>query len=99
VVEHNCATTSLFYHTTPIANFTVNFTNLGMINNSYRQIKLVIVQGGTARVPNAAQIDGVTKTLLFKGSNGHNNVTDIATFEIINNSGTYAILVDIYGGY
>ena len=99
VVTHDCSNTSIFYHTSPTANFTANFTNLGLTSNKYRQIKIVILQGGTARVPNAVQIDGVGTTVSFKGNTGHNNLTDICTFDIINNNGIYIVLADIYGGY
>ena len=58
-----------------------------------------MVQGTTPRYPNAVQVDGVGKTILWNSNTTHASQTDVVAFEIINNAGTYVVLGDIIGGY
>ena len=58
-----------------------------------------MVQGTTPRYPNAVQIDGAGKTILWDVTTLHASQTDVVMFEIINNAGTYIVLGDIKGGY
>lgn len=94
-VEHDCSTANIFYHTSPAANWTINFTNLGVSTSYASSFCIVIVQGATARIPTAIQIDGSAQTLKWQGGAqplGTNNGVDVVTFSIFNSSGTYTIL-------
>lgn len=95
VVVHDCSTGTLFYHTTPSANFTCNFTNLRLAAFRATSVSLVVQQGATARVPNAVQIDGTTSTIVWQGSAtapaGNASRIDVFTFNILN-TGTNIVL-------
>ena len=100
VVTHNCANGHLFYHTSPDANWTVNLTNLLDTWNRATSVTLIIAQGATGYIPNAVQIAGVAQTLNWQGNvtpTPSTNRTDVVTFSIINNSGTYIVLGQLTG--
>ena len=94
-VAHDCANGTVFYHTSISANFTANFTNLELDSSYATAITLVLVQGGTAYIPNAVQIGGVGQTINWQGNaepTGTINRIDAVSFTILNNSGTYTVL-------
>jgi len=92
VVTHNCANGHIFYHTSPDANWTVNLTNLLDTWNRATSVTLIIAQGAIGYYPSAVQIAGVAQTLNWQGNatpTPSTNRTDVVTFSIINNAGTY----------
>jgi len=94
VVTHDCLSTRIFYHTTPAANFTANLTNLNLNAESLKEIKIIVVQGGTPRIPNAIQIAGVAQTLNWKDNvvpTGTASAVDVFRFSILNDGGTYIV--------
>ena len=100
VVTHDCSSGHVFYHTSPDANWTVNLTNLNLSTGYATAVTLVIVQGGTGYYPSAVQIGGVGQTLNWQGNTTptpSTNRTDVVTFSIINNSGTYTVLGQLTG--
>jgi hypothetical protein len=100
VVTHNCANGHLFYHTSPDANWTVNLTNLIDTWNRATSVTLIISQGATGYYPSAVQIAGVAQTIKWQGNatpTPSTNRTDVVTFSIINNSGTYIVLGQLTG--
>ena len=97
VIEHDATTNRLFYHTSITANFTANFTNLGLSANEATSISLVLVQGATARMCTAVQISGAAQTITWQGSasapSGNANRTDVVTFSILcTATDTYTVL-------
>jgi hypothetical protein len=63
-------------------------------------VSLIITQGGTGYYPNAVQIGGVAQTINWQGNTNptvSTNRTDVVTFSIINNSGTYIVLGQVTG--
>jgi len=99
-VEHDCLNGHIFYHTSPDANWTANFTNLNIATSYATSICIVIAQGGTGYYPNAVQIGGVGQTINWQGNatpTPSTNRTDVVTFSIINNSGTYTVLGQLTG--
>ena len=101
-VTHDCSAGQIFYHTTPSANFTANFTNLNLANGYTTEIKLIIVQGSTPRIPNAVQIAGSTKTIGWLGNStpsGTANRTEIVTFKVLLNGTNYSVFgkLESYG--
>ena len=97
VVTHDATTNRLFYHTSISANFTANFTNLGLAANKATSVSLVLVQGATARMCNAVQIGGAAQTIIWQGSAaaplGNANRTDVVTFSILcTATDTYTVL-------
>ncbi len=99
-VEHDCINGHIFYHTSPDANWTANFTNLNIATSYSTSVSIVIVQGGTGYYPNAVQIGGVGQTINWQGNatpTPSTNRTDVVTFSILNNSGTYVVLGQLTG--
>jgi hypothetical protein len=86
-VVHNLSSSAVFYHTTPAANFTANFTNVPTTNNRTIVCTLIIAQGVSGRVPNAVQIDGAAQTITWLGSasapTGNANKVDIVSFTLV----------------
>jgi hypothetical protein len=99
-VEHDCLNGHIFYHTSPDANWTANFTNLNIATSYATSVTVVIAQGGTGYYPNAVQIGGVAQTINWQGNvnpTPSTNRTDVVTFSILNNSGTYTVLGQLTG--
>lgn len=94
VVAHDCLSSRIFYHTTPAANWTANFTNLNLNAESLKEIKIIVIQGVTPYIPNAIQIAGVAQTVKWKDNvvpTGTASATDMFRFEILNDGGTYIV--------
>lgn len=99
-VTHDCSLGQVFYHTTPAANWTANFTNLTLSNTYATAVTLVIAQGATGYYPNAVRIDYAVKSISWKGNvapTPSTNRTDVVTFTIINNNDTYTVLGELIG--
>jgi hypothetical protein len=93
-VVHDCANTHVFFHTSIAANFTANFTNLGLESGKVTTVTLILNQGSPAYIPNAVQIAGASQTIQWQGSSppsGNVNKSDIVSFSIVNDSGAYYV--------
>ena len=93
-VTHDCSAGQIFSHTTPAANFTANFTNLSLTSGYITETELYIVQGNTARLPTAVQIDSVSQTINWLGGvnpTGNSNTVNKVSFFILLNSTTYSV--------
>lgn len=102
-VTHNCNLGHHWYHTSPDADWTANFTNLDLSPGYTAIMTLHIVQGDPAYKVTAVQIGGASQTIVWKGNsqpNGTANGQDIMTFRITNVSGTYTVLGELiaHGG-
>ena len=95
-VVHNLSEGNTWYHSSISANFTANFTNVPTTNNRTIVCTLILVQGATAYIPNAVQIDGVAQTINWTGHNGvptgDANDTNIATFILIRQTNSWTVL-------
>jgi hypothetical protein len=94
-LEHDCALGHIFVHSTPSANFTVNFANVTITTNNATAFTLVINQGGTAYVPTAVQVNSQAQTVSWQGGTqpaGNANKKDVVTFSVVNNNGTWITL-------
>ena len=94
VVTHDCLSSRTFYHTTPAANFTANFTNLNLSAEKFKEIQIIVSQGVTPYIPNAIQIAGVAQTLNWKDNvvpTGTASAVDVFRFHILNDGGTYIV--------
>ena len=95
VVTHDCDNGHIFYHSSISADFTANFTNLGLSTNYGTTLTLILSQGATARIPSAVQIGGVAQTINWQGGSaptGTNNGIDAVSFTILRVSGSYVVL-------
>lgn len=100
VVTHDCSSGYIFYHTSPDANWTANFTNINLSANYVTSLTLVINQGGTGYYPNAVQIGGVAQTINWRGNSTptpSTNRIDVVTFSILYNGTTYIVLGQMTG--
>jgi hypothetical protein len=99
-VTHDCDNGHIFYHTTPAADWTANFTNLGLTAEYATTLSIVIAQGATAYIPTAVQIGGVAQTILWQGGSqpsGTTSGTDVVAFSILNDGGTYVVMGQLVG--
>jgi len=95
VVTHDLsASGSTFYHTTPAANFTANFTNVPTTNDRIVTVSLLIVQGATAYMPTAVQIGGVAQTIKWIGAQtptGSPSYSDVVSFILIRTGSAWTV--------
>lgn len=94
-VTHDYSDCSIWYHTSPAANFTVNLTNVNTTNDRTISISLVIVQGGTAYLPTALQVDGSAVTIKWAGASapsGTASQTDVVSFTLIRTGSAWSAL-------
>jgi hypothetical protein len=94
-VIHDFSTAAIWYHTTPANNFTANFSNVPIVNNRVSTVALVIVQGATARIPSAVQVNGGAVAINWFNNavpSGTANRTEIFTFNLIRVSNTWRVL-------
>jgi len=95
VVEHDCSNGHVFKHTNLGANFTANFTNLGLDNGETTSITLILEQGGTPYIANNVQIGGASVTIKWSANTvptGNANAVDVQSFSIYNVGDSYTIL-------
>lgn len=100
-VVHDYSTGTVFYHSSISASFTVNLTNTPTTTGRSITITLILSQGGTPYIPNGFQINGTGYTINWPGGvtpSGRASKTDIATFIIVNPSGTFTVLGQ-YGSF
>ena len=99
-VAHDCDNGHIFYHTTPAADWTANFTNLGLTAEHATTLSIVIAQGATAYIPTGVEIGGVAQTILWQGGSapsGTADGTDVVAFSILNDGGTYIVMGQLVG--
>ena len=94
-VAHDLSNSALFVHSSISADFTANFTNVPTTDDRTTSVALVLVQGGTAYVPTALQIDGSAQTILWQGSaapTGTASKHDIVSFSLIRSGGAWTVV-------
>lgn len=94
-VTHDLDTATVFYHTTPAADFTANFTNTPTTNDRAISIALIVIQGSSAYIPSAVQIDGVAQTIQWSGGitpAGSPNQTDVFSFTLFRVSSAWLVI-------
>jgi len=94
-VAHDLSNSALFVHSSISADFTANFTNVPTTDDRTTSVALVLVQGGTAYIPTAVQIDGSTQTILWQGSaapTGTASKHDIVSFSLIRSGGAWTVV-------
>lgn len=97
-VTHNTLNGAVFYHTSPSANFTPNFTNVPTANNYSTVVVLFINQGVTAYMPTATanvQVNSANVTVKWLGQtppSGTATGVDMVSYSIIRAAGSYTVL-------
>ena len=94
--SHDFTIGSIFYHSGLLGNFVANFTSFPTTADRAYAVTLVLIQGGTPRIPTAIQVNGSANINITwaNGSTptGNTNKTDIVSLSVINRSGTYTVL-------
>ena len=90
-VVHDISLSSTFYHSSPAASFTINFTNVPTTNNRTIALTVLVAQGSTPYIPSALQINGTSQTLSWLAGTaptGTASKTDLFGFTLarINNA-------------
>lgn len=94
-IEHDYSVSAVFYHTSISNNFTANFTNVPVTDDRTISIALILVQGATAYIPNAVQIDGTITTINWQGASiptGNANQIDIVGFTLIRTNEAWTVI-------
>lgn len=65
-VNHNTNQQGVFLHSSIASNFTANITGVGTGNDYVHRIRIFLLQGATAYMPTAFQINSVAETVLWK---------------------------------
>jgi plastocyanin len=94
-VTHDTTSSSIFVHSSISANFTANFTNVATTNLRAKAVVLILNQGGTAYMPTAIQIDGVSQTIKWAGGvvpAGTANGVNVVTFTLIRASSAWTVV-------
>jgi hypothetical protein len=94
VVAHSFPLGTIWYHSSISANFTANFTSVPSTNNKSIVFTLILIQGGTAYIPNAVQIDGVAQTINWLNATiptGNPNKKDLVSFTCLRVSNAWTV--------
>ena len=97
-VTHDLNTGVIFYHTSALANFTVNLTNVPTTNNRVITVVLAVIQGSSAYIPSALQIAGAAQTINWAAGitpTGNNNKKDLFTFTLLRAGAAWTVLGSI----
>jgi hypothetical protein len=92
-VTHDTNNGSVFYHTTPAANFTANFTNIPTTDNRTFVVTLIVSQGATPYIPNAVQIGGAGQTIKWINSTaptGTASKVEIFSFSLVRTDSSWS---------
>jgi hypothetical protein len=94
-VVHDYSTGAIWYHSTPVTNFTANFTNIPTTNNRTISAVLIIDQGVTAYLPTAVQLNGAAQTINWSGATaptGNASQIDTVSFTFIRISDSWTVI-------
>jgi hypothetical protein len=90
-VEHDCSQGVIFVHTSAVANWTANFTNVPTTPNKTSSVALLINQQATPYVPQFVQINGVSQIIRWQGGvapTGNAGKRDLVNFTFISQNST-----------
>ena len=95
VVAHDLDNGAVFYHSSMVADFTANFTNVPETDNRTISVVLLLEQGATAYIPTAVQIDGQSQTIKWLGASapaGNANQIDTVSFTLIRTGDAWTVI-------
>lgn len=95
VVTHDLTSSGVFYHTSPAANFTANFTNVPVTDNRVLTVTLLINQGSTPYIPSAVQLEGAAQTIKWLNASaptGNASRVDVVSFNFIRTSSSWTVM-------
>ena len=95
VVAHDFTESNIWYHSSILANFTMNLTNVPTTNDRAIQVSLVLIQGATGRLANVFQIDGVAQTIRWANwatPIPQANKYEVQTFTLIRSGSAWTVI-------
>lgn len=85
ILTANFLNGSIFYlASAPGANFTLNLTNLPLIDLKTQTVSVVTTQGATGYIPNVFQLDGVGQTIRWIGGSAPSPTNSAGKIDIFN---------------
>jgi hypothetical protein len=94
-VVHDFSTGAVWWHTSLIANFTANFTNVPAVANRVTTVSLILNQGSTGYYPSAVQVNSASVAIRWPSNItpiASSSKIDIATFSLIYIGSTWYVL-------
>jgi len=94
-VSHNLGSSTIFFHTSLVGNFTANFVNVPTTNDRVISVVLILQQGATPFICNAVQIDGAAQTVYYINAAapaGTANRRETQSFSLIRSANAWTVL-------
>ena len=94
-VDHDFSTGAVWYHSSAVADFTANFTNVPTTDNRAISVVLVLNQGSSGYYATAVQIDGAAQTIKWLAGVSPTvsvNKIDILSFTLIRTGAAWTVL-------
>jgi hypothetical protein len=95
-IAHDFSLSDIFYHSSAVANWNTNITNVPTTNNRELRVKLILAQGVSAYIPSGYQIDGAAQTILWENGTaptvGTPNKIDIIELTLIRRASAWLVL-------
>ena len=94
-VAHDLSAKRIFRHSSIAADFTANLTNTGLADGFGTGVSMILVQGATAYIPTAVEIDGTSQTILWLGGSqptGTADGVDLVQFTVLQSGVSYTVL-------
>jgi hypothetical protein len=102
-IAHDFSLSDVFYHSSAVANWTTNITNVPTTNNREMRVKIIMNQGVSAYIPSGYQIDGAAQTILWENGTaptvGTANKIDIIELTLIRRASAWLVLGSYSLGY
>ena len=95
VVTHDSSNGHVFYHASPVSNFTANFTNVDLLSGYATSFTIIMNQGSSGFIPNGVQINGSSQTINWQGGlvpTGSSSTTDVINFSVLYDGVNYIVL-------
>ena len=91
VITYDASTGTTWIHAYPTSNFTANFVNLPVVNNSIIECKIIVTQGSTTGIPNILQVEGSPVAVKWNGGTpeGYSQNTDELTIKLVRTNSTW----------
>ncbi len=94
-VSHDLSSSTIFFHTSLVGNFTANFVNVPTTNNRVISVVLILQQGATPFICNAVQIDGAAQTVYYINAAapaGTANRRETQSFSLVRSANAWTVL-------
>ena len=95
-ITYDCSLGTIFVQSSPVSNWTANFTNVAINTNRVISVALLVNQGTVPYIPSIVEINNATFTINWQGGvvpTGNANKKDLVNFTFISSGfGNYTVL-------